>query len=435
MSARHGSELAVFIGDSRCGVLSQASTGALAFCYDPDYSGVPLSCSMPVGLTVYGDRAVRPYLMGLLPDEESTRAAIGAKFGVSGDNPFKLLAHIGCDCPGAVRVLPLDGEKSPAVTDGLVRLGDKDVAQLLLDIKENASAAWTGEDGFDGRWSLGGCQAKVALRQQDGCWYRCEGGAPSTHILKPGVAGMANQALVEYLSMRVADAVGLPTACVSYERFADQWAVVIERYDRYFEGENVVRVHQEDLCQALGVSPLRKYADQGGPNTPQIIELLRGTGASSKENVYRYILYLYFNYLIGATDAHAKNHSLVFYGADKIRLAPLYDVASIAPYQSLAPRRRKPLRAALSIGGENRFGLVGKEHVEKMVENCGLDGLGLDVGMLVNRFAMMANMVPAAVEDEVARAVAGGLPGAAEVGEPMKSEIAQNCARTLRNLG
>ncbi len=435
MSTRRASKLAVYIGDARCGVLSQATTGSLTFCYDPDYDGVPLSCSMPVGLTVYGDRAVRPYLMGLLPDEESTRAAIGAKFGVSGDNPFKLLAHIGGDCPGAVRVLSLDGEKDLARSDGLTELSDADVAQLLLDIKENASAAWTGEDGFDGRWSLGGCQAKVALRRREGRWYRCEGGSPSTHILKPGVTGMKNQALVEFLSMRVAEAIGLPTAYATYERFVDEWAVVIERYDRQLVGEKVVRIHQEDLCQALGISPLRKYADQGGPNTPQIIELLKNTGALGKENVYRFLLYLFFNYLIGATDAHAKNHSLVFFGADDIRLAPLYDVASIAPYQSLTPRRRKPLRAALSIGGENRFGLVGAEHVEKMVENCGLAAMGLDADMLVGRFKTMAKMVPEAVDAEVTRAVADGLPGAAEVGEAMKSEIGQNCARTIRNLG
>lgn len=435
MSTRRVSKLAVYIDDERCGVLSQATTGALSFCYDPDYNGVPLSLSMPVGLAVYGDRTVRPYLMGLLPDEESTRAAIGARFGVSGDNPFKLLAHIGGDCPGAVRVLSADGEKGLAPGDGLTELSDADVAQILLDVKENASAAWAGEDGFDGRWSLGGCQAKVALRRREGHWYRCEGGAASTHILKPGVTGMKNQALVEFLSMRVAETIGLPTAHVTYERFVDEWAVVIERYDRQTVGEKVARIHQEDLCQALGVSPLRKYADQGGPNTPQIIELLKDTGRLGKENVYRFVLYLYFNYLIGATDAHAKNHSLVFFGVDEARLAPLYDVASIAPYQSLAPRRRKPLRAALSIGGENRFGVVGAEHVEKMVESCGLAAMGLDADLLVSRFKTMAKMVPEAVEDEVARATADGLPGAAEVGEAMKSEIAQNCARTLRNLG
>lgn len=435
MNTRHISELTVFIGRDRCGSLSQASTGALAFRYDSGYHGVPLSLSMPVSLAEYGDRVVRPYLMGLLPDEEATRAAIGAKYGVSGDNPFKLLAHIGGDCPGAVRVLPLAGEGATDDRGILSELSDYDVAQLLRDMQSSAAAAWTGQDAFEGRWSLGGCQAKIALCRIDGRWYRCEGSLPSTHILKPGVSGLKNQAFVEYLSMRVAETIGLPTARTSFECFEGEWAIVVERYDRVRNGGRVERVHQEDMCQALGVSPLCKYADQGGPNAPRIISLLRSTGASSQSNVYRFILYLFFNYLIGATDAHAKNHSLVYPAVGDIRLAPLYDVASIAAYQSLSPRPRKPLRAALSIGGENRFGHVGAEQIEKMVRNCSLDEIGLSAGVLVGRFRTMAEMIPPAVESEVDHALAAGLPGASEVGGPMKKEIAENCGRTLRRLG
>ncbi len=438
--ARHNAprrqQLAVFIGDVRCGTLVEARTGALSFKYDIDYEGVPLSLAMPIGLAEYGDRVVRPYFMGLLPDEESTRAAIGARYGVSGDNPFRLLACIGGDCPGAVRVLA-DEQDEGAQTepDALVELSNEDVAVLLADVKENASAAWTGREASGGRWSLGGCQAKVALCRRGGKWFRCEGASPSTHILKPGVAGMANQALVEYLSMKTAEGVGLPTAAASFERFAGEWAIVVERYDRAKNGQAVVRIHQEDLCQALGVSPLRKYADQGGPNTPQIIALLKKTGAYSRDNVYRFVLYLFFNYLIGATDAHAKNHSLVFPAAGQARLAPLYDVASIAPYKSLAPRSRKPLRAALSIGGENRFGCVGGEEVEKMVEQCGLEECGLGAEMLKRRFAEMAEAVPLALAAELERALADKLPGAEQVAAPMQSEIKANCRRALSSLG
>ena len=435
MSARRNSQLAVFIGDARCGTLAEAVTGALSFRYEASYEGVPLSLSMPIGLAEYGDRVARPYFMGLLPDEEATRAAIGAKYGVSGDNPFRLLACIGGDCPGAVRVLADDAADGTRTSSAaLVELSDEDVAALLAAVRENASAAWTGWGELGGRWSLGGCQAKLALCRRGGTWFRCEGSAPSTHILKPGVAGMDNQALVEYLSMRVADAIGLPTAGVSFERFEDEWAVVIERYDRARNGQMVERIHQEDLCQALGVSPLRKYADQGGPSTPQILALLKETGAHARDNVYRFVLYLFFNYLIGATDAHAKNHSLVFPAAGQVRLAPLYDVASIAPYKSLAPSRHKPLRAALSIGGENRFGFVGGEEVERMAGQCGLEECGLGAEMLKRRFAEMAEAIPPALAAELERATADGLPGVEQVADPMLKEIGANCRRTLSAL-
>ncbi len=432
MSARRNPQLAVFIGDARCGTLAEAGTGALSFRYDAGYEGVPLSLSIPVGLAEYGDRVARPYFMGLLPDEEATRAAIGAKYGVSGDNPFRLLACIGDDCPGAVRVLagsPCEASWAKPAT--LVELSDEDVAAGLVAVKENASAAWTGQEEFGGRWSLGGCQAKLALCRRGGKWFRCEGAAPSTHILKPGVAGMDNQALVEYLSMKTAEAIGLPTAGVSFERFGDEWAIVIERYDRVCSGRGIARIHQEDLCQALGVSPLRKYADQGGPSTPQIIALLKRTGAHARDNVYRFVLYLFFNYLIGATDAHAKNHSLVFPANGQVRLAPLYDVASIAPYKSLAPGRRKPLRAALSIGGENRFGFVGGKDIEKMVGQCGLEECGLGTELLKRRFAEMAEEILPALAVELEHAAAAGLPGVEQVAGPAQKEIGAHCRRAL----
>lgn len=435
MSAWQHRELAVFIGNERCGTLNEANTGALAFEYLPGYEGVPLSLSMPVALSKYGDRVVRPYLMGLLPDEETTRAAIGAKYGVSGDNPFRLLAHIGNDCPGAVRVID-EGENGAASrrSPELTELSDSEIATILAEIRESAPAAWAGQGDLAGHWSLGGCQAKTTLCRLDGRWHACEGAAPSTHILKPGVAGMNNQALVEYLSTHVADSIGLPTAGVSFERFDDEWAIVVERFDRFRGANGIERLHQEDFCQALGVSPLRKYAEQGGPNALQVMELLKGTGDRARSNVHRFALYLFFNYLIGATDAHAKNYSLVLFSADDVRLAPLYDVASIAPYRSLGPKRRKPLRAAMSIGGENRFGCVGAEHVEKMVDNCGLEELGLGAGVLVRQFRAMAEAIPAALASEVERAADEGLPGIDAIRKPMEKEIGDNCHRSLSLL-
>lgn len=429
-------ELAVYISGTRCGLIREDRYGALSFEYDPEYRGIPLSLSMPVGLARYGDRTVRPYLMGLLPDDESTRAAIGASKGVSGNNPFRLLCLMGLDCPGAVQICPVDAPlATEKAEDNLVFLSDEEIGERLAAVRENAAAAWTGAEASEGHWSLGGCQAKIALRLEGDIWYECLGSAATTHILKPGVAGFEHQALVEYLSMETAREIGLPTAEVAYRTFGGEGAVVIKRYDRAPGDEGGVRrIHQEDLCQTLSVPPTAKYPEQGGPSTPQIIELLKRTGANARGNVYRFILYLLFNYLIGATDAHAKNHSLLFVGTDDVRLAPLYDVASMAPYRSLAPRQRKPLRTALSIGGENRFGLVGAEHVEKMVQLCGLESLGLDATFLRSRFLTMAEMVPEAVAHVLEDARRRGLREANAVAEPMRSEIATNCRRTIERL-
>lgn len=136
---------------------------------------------------------------------------------------------------------------------------------------------------------------------------------------------------------------GLPAASVEYLSFGSERAISIQRCDRISNTDGAVtRIHQEDLCQALGIDPSRKYAEQGGPSSPDVLALLGTTNANSDNNLRLFVLYLLFNYLIGATDAHAKNHSVLLGARDTTLLAPLYDVASIAPYQSLFPRQRNP---------------------------------------------------------------------------------------------
>ena len=430
--------LDVYIAGVHCGTLTEDKNGAISFTYRPDYDGIPLSLSMPVGLARYGDRIVRPYLMGLLPDNESVRASIGAQYGISGDNPFRILRIMGLDCPGAVQVHPT-GKPLPAEnsTQDLTPVSDTWIADKLRAVKDDAASAWIDADSTSGlgRWSLGGCQAKFALRLSNGRWCDCAGASATTHILKPGVTGYEHQALVEYLSMKIAGELGLPVADVDFHVYDDEPTIIIERYDRvrYVDG-TVKRIHQEDLCQALSVPPERKYADQGGPSTPDILALLSTTGTNAQENVHRFMLYLFFNYLIGATDAHAKNHSLLFTSKGDVKLAPLYDVASIAPYESLRTKKRKPVRAALSIGGENRFGMVGRGCVEKMVETCHLEELGIGTSLLCGQLRTMANLLPKACSKVLSIAQADGLPGAAEVATPFEQEVTANCNRTLDRL-
>ena len=428
--------LDIYIGDEQCGRLQEHAPGQLSFEYLHEYRGVPLSLSMPVSLERYDDRVVRPYLMGLLPDESSTRNVIGAQHDVSGNNPFRLLQVIGLDCPGAVQALP-HGSR-PSAEEGISEqseLQEGDIESILSSLREDAASAWTSSPLSGGHWSLAGCQAKTALRQEEEAWYRCNGNVASTHILKPGVAGYDKQALVEYLSMQTAHLVGLPVANTRYRLFGSEPGIIIERYDRIRNDDGrVLRIHQEDFCQALSISPDIKYAEQGGPSTPQMIDMLKLTGANAKENTYRFILYLFFNYLIGATDAHGKNHSLVHIAPNDIRIAPLYDVASVAPYESLATRKRKPLRAALSIGGENRFGEVGRKNIEKMAHDCQLEEMGLGSELLCDRFSKMAKAIPKALQAAIEVAQKDKLQDIDDMAIAMQKEIAGNCARSLERL-
>ncbi len=132
--------------------------------------------------------------------------------------------------------------------------------------------------------------------------------------------------------------------------YGDMTAVVVTRYDRRVRADGEIeRVHQEDLCQAPGVPPSRKYQNEGGPAPSDIARLLRGAMPADavEDAVRRFADALAWNWLIGGTDAHAKNHSLLLAG-DQIRLAPLYDVASALPYGT----HEKKLRLAMKIGGD-----------------------------------------------------------------------------------
>ena len=426
--------LLLYIAGTLAGRVLQDEDGALSFAYEPSYSGPPVSLSMRIAPVTYPQRIIRPYLMGLLPDDPVVRAGIADRYGCSGENPFALLFHIGLDCPGAVQLVP---EASAHIIESrsgsLVELQDSDLEERLRLLRERASSPW--EVGRMGRWSLGGAQSKMALRHQDGRWFACEGVEPTTHILKPGVIGYDNQALDEYLCQQVATKIGLPAARVEYLTFGLERAICIQRYDRItnVNGDGV-RVHQEDLCQSLGVDPSRKYAEQGGPSSPEVLALLGTTDANSTRNMRLFVLYLLFNYLIGATDAHAKNYSVLLGTQGTALLAPLYDVASIAPYQSLAPRQRRPLRAAMSIGGENRFGMLGSKNLKLLAQNENLASANVTLEWITSSAAHMASEIPSALQVVLDDASKARLPGVEQVGTALAREIGANCRRFLECL-
>lgn len=139
----------------------------------------------------------------------------------------------------------------------------------------------------------------------------------------------------------------------------------------------MTRLHQEDLCQALGCLPDNKYTMYGGPNCAEVLGLLTSTGPTAQANAAGFLQMLFFNYLLAATDAHAKNYSIMLAADGSHRLAPMYDVASIAPYVEEAKPKVKPPKLAMSIGGENRAGCVSANDLAKLVEQCGLERFGI----------------------------------------------------------
>jgi serine/threonine-protein kinase HipA len=343
--------LVVLLDDQVAGTLTRLTEGRLRFDYDPEYrkaeTPTPLSLSMPVQIASHPDRVVKPWLWGLLPDNEAVLRRWAREMQASASSAFSLLSTpVGEDCAGAVRFVRPDRVEEALGRSGQVTwLGEDDVAERLRELRED-STAWLGEV-FTGQFSLAGAQAKTALVLEGSRWGVPTGSIPTTHILKPGVVGLANQDLDEHLCLDAARRAGLTVSRTRIERFADLSAIVVERYDRLMVGNRLVRVHQEDLCQALALPPDRKYQRDEGPTPAGIARLLRDAMPASvaEEAVWRFADALAWNWLIGGTDAHAKNYSLLL-AAGQVRLAPLYDVASALPYGT----DEHKLRLAMKVG-------------------------------------------------------------------------------------
>ncbi|MGE4427107.1 MAG: type II toxin-antitoxin system HipA family toxin [Solirubrobacteraceae bacterium] len=387
--------LHVILEDRVAGTLRRLSGGRLRFEYDDDYrrisAGTPLSLSMPIEARTHGDGVVTPWLWGLLPDDGAVLRRWGRRFHVATTSPFALLATpVGEDCAGAVRFArPEDLDRALTRGGDVAWLTDDEVGERLRDLREDATS-WLGRT-LTGQFSLAGAQAKTALLHRDGRWGVPSGGTPTTHILKPAIHGLDDHDLNEHLCLDAARRAGLLVARTRIASFGTETAVVVERYDRRVGADGTVtRVHQEDLCQALGSPPARKYQNEGGPRPPQIATLLRGALPSSVADaaVERFADALIWNWLVGGTDAHAKNYSLLLAG-DQTRLAPLYDIASALPYGD----HERSLRFAMKLGGDYRV------FPHRNPWPAVADDLGLDADALVDRATHLATIAGDAVAD------------------------------------
>jgi serine/threonine-protein kinase HipA len=391
--------LLVVLEDVGAGSLTRLSGGRLRFDYDPAYqerpTPTPLSLSMPVQVASHSDQAIRPWLWGLLPDNDAVLRRWARDFHASASSPFSLLATpVGEDCAGAVRfATPLELDLRLDRAGEVTWLTEEEIAQRLRDLRQDATA-WLGRT-FTGQFSLAGAQAKTALLFENGRWGVPSGATPTTHILKPAVSGLDDHDLNQHLCLDAARRAGLVAARTTVARFAEETAVVVTRYDRrVLDDGRISRVHQEDLCQALGIDPSRKYQNEGGPTPVQIVGLLRTAlpPRAGEQAVWRFADAMIWNWLIAGTDAHAKNYSLLLAG-DQVRLAPLYDIASALPYGADDHK----LRFAMKIG-ESYEVYVRRNPWPRTARDLNLDG-----EMVNDRVRELAGVAPDAFA-EAARA-------------------------------
>jgi serine/threonine-protein kinase HipA len=377
----------------------------LTFSYDPAWreedDAYPLSLSMPLAAREHGPDSIEPFLWGLLPDNEQVLDRWARRFQVSARNVFALIGHVGEDCAGAVQFVRPDRLENilSGADDKVEWLNEGDVADRLRTLREDHAAWRLARD--TGQFSLAGAQPKTALLLDGDRWGIPSGRLPTTHILKPPTGHFEGHAENEHFCLALARAVGLPTATSRVQRFGDEIAIVINRYDRVRVGNEIRRVHQEDMCQGLRIMPTRKYQNEGGPTAADIVELLRTHSSVRDEDVETFVGALAFNWLIAGTDAHAKNYAMLISGGPRVRLAPLYDLASVLPYEKFDMRK---IKLSMKIGGEYRLFDVGPRQWRKLARE-----LRLDEDRLFSRIVRMAARLPDEATTERTRVRREGL--------------------------
>jgi serine/threonine-protein kinase HipA len=421
-------ELVALLAGTEIGRVRRDKTGRLTFVYDDAWRNAegayPLSLSMPLAAAQHGSSVIEAFLWGLLPDNEFILGKWAQKFQVSSRNVFALITNVGEDCAGAVQFVQPDRLEAVKAgsTDQVEWLDERAVAERLRALKQDHAAWRLPRD--TGQFSLAGAQPKTALLYMDGKWGVPSGRIPTTHILKPPTGQFDGHAENEHICLTLARSLGLPAANSEVLHFEDEVAIVVERYDRVRSGNDILRVHQEDMCQALSVPPTQKYQNEKGPGAAQIVELLRTYSTNQAADVETFVRALAFNWLIAGSDAHAKNYSVLLGGGPRIRLAPLYDLASILPYEQFDLRK---VKLAMKIGGEYQLEQIGPRQWDKFARE-----MRIDADQVFGILSSMAAAIPDHLTDLGAQARAEVLPAA--MVERIVSSITswvQQCAKSL----
>ena len=416
--------LDVWVGGIYAGQLHRRDAD-VDFAYDAQYRAgrtPALSVSMPKSRVHHSGNVAGRWIDNLLPDNDEVRQRWAAHFGAVRADAFSLLHHTGADCAGAVQIFPTG--TSPETETGSDPFDEDMIEKRLRELRRDP-AQWNFAD-HGGRWSLGGAQGKFALAQRsDGSWESPTGRSASTHIFKVGVPSLRNGDVLEYVTMRAADILEIPVATTVLRKFGRETAMVSQRFDRHIDADgNAQRVHQEDMCQALGMSRVLKYESEGGPSVSDISDVMRNA-VDPRDLEWSRKLFaraLIFNWITVGTDAHAKNYALLHAGS-RVRMAPLYDLTGIALNEEPDDAHFRS-KLAMKMGGSYRVRDVTTSSLERTAT-----AVGTDASWMLNTADEYITRMPDAVAQAVDEA-SDVIPR--ELAERMKGCTSERAGRARR---
>ncbi|MFZ4857702.1 MAG: type II toxin-antitoxin system HipA family toxin [Desulfuromonadaceae bacterium] len=388
------------------------------FQYDKEWleqSRIPLSLSLPLRAAPYSDDESHPFFANLLP-EEKIRAVIARNLGVSLNNDYGLLERIGGDCAGAVSLYPETGE--PKREPGTYRqLTLDELNTIISELPQRPLLA--GEKGI--RLSLAGAQKKLPIFYDEQQFHLGYGTAPSNYIIKPAIENLDGTVENEAFCMALANSVGLDVPRSFIHQHGETRVFIVKRFDRVIVGDDTRRLHQEDFCQALHIPPEYKYESEGGPSLAACFNLVRTASIRSGKDVLSLLNWVIFNYLIGNSDAHGKNISLLLLPEGPM-LAPFYDLLSTRIYAHYGLAEG----LAMKIGGESDPNAIQKKHWEQFAEE-----IGIKPRLVLTRVADLAKKI----EDNRLQLFKGGFsPYKCDALYRLMQLVGEQAEKTLRKI-
>lgn len=381
--------LSVYQNGEIVGYLSKQPSGAIEFIYADEWlsneRAYPVSLSLPLREDAFRGAPVIAVFENLLPDSESLRSRVAEKVGADGTDAYSLLAQIGRDCVGALQFFPEDIDINFSNLNAIEgeEIGEEEIEKIL----NNLARVPLGLDrDHDFRISVAGAQEKTALLFHNGKWLRPSGATPTTHILKtqigklPNGVDLSNSVENEFYGLAVMEAFGLPVNKAEIKTFGKTKALVIERFDRSWKKDGtLLRIPQEDCCQALSIPPSRKYQsdlrpkDERQPSMVEILKLLKGSDRPAEDQKAFLKAQIIF-WLIGATDGHAKNFSIFLGAGGRFMFTPFYDVLTAQPFFDTHQIQKKQMKMAMSVGDNNHYKME-EIHARHFIQTAKRSGL------------------------------------------------------------
>jgi len=359
--------LNVWTNSHHVGYIWRDEHNVMAFQYSDEWLEnpirFPVSITLPLQSESFEPRTdshvAHFYFSNLLPEADS-RKRICREKKISVDNDFALLRAIGGECAGALCILP---DQPHELESQYRQLNNEDLSKLLAN--RNPSAV-VKEGDNPPRLSLAGAQDKAPVKYQDNTFYIPLDNSISTHILKYRLRDINHVPAYETITMWTAEELKLDVCEIDYYTHEEESFTLSKRYDRVVTNNQLSRLHQEDFCQASGRSSSNKYQHEGGPSFAECLNLIRQHSTQPLKDIPRLIQWQVFNFLVGNSDAHAKNLSFLYEHDNTTRLSPFYDLIAIHAWPSHVFNHD----LALSIGGETSVQKIKRQHWELLAHEC-----------------------------------------------------------------